>query len=592
MALVKRRLFWQVYFSYLLIILFSLVTVAWFASSALKRTLLEQTASDLGARARLVEHEILRLLMAGSFDTIQDLCVELHGKTDTRLTVVLPSGEVVGDSRENPAAMDNHAARPEIQAALAGKTGKATRYSYTLHQNMMYVAVPLSKNQNTVGILRVSLPIMHINETIYAGYLRIALGGLVTVLIAGLVGLFVVRRISRPLEAMRLGAERYAAGDLTHKLALPPSRELADLAAAMNLMAARLHERLETVINQRNEQEAMLASMVEGVLAIDGAERIISLNRTAETLLGVTTAEAVGRLVHEVLRNSELITLVENVLTSDGPIEEEIIIHERERRYLQIHGSPLRDAAGRRIGGLIVINDVTRLRRLEQVRQDFVANVSHEMKTPVTSIKGFVETLRDGAVNDPETAQRFLEIIARQAERLNSIFEDLLTLSRLEQETDRAQITRGEVRVRQVLAEAIQVCEFAAQEKKVRLALSCPDDLVIAANGPLVEQAVINLIDNAVKYSEPESAVEIGGELRSDEIVITVKDTGSGIEEIHLPRLFERFYRVDRARSRKLGGTGLGLAIVKHIAQAHGGRVSVQSSPGVGSVFTIHLPKG
>jgi two-component system phosphate regulon sensor histidine kinase PhoR len=225
------------------------------------------------------------------------------------------------------------------------------------------------------------------------------------------------------------------------------------------------------------------------------------------------------------------------------------------------------------------------------VRQDFVANVSHEMKTPVTSIKGFVETLRDGALDDPELARKFLEIIARQADRLNLIFEDLLTLSRLEEGVERGQISHAEEKVRRVLLDAIQVCESQANEKKIRLELSCREDLLITANGPLLEQAVINLIDNAVKYSNPESDVEISAVAQAEEVIIAVSDSGSGIEERHLPRLFERFYRVDRARSRKLGGTGLGLAIVKHIAQAHGGSVTVRSVPGEGSTFTIHLPQ-
>jgi two-component system phosphate regulon sensor histidine kinase PhoR len=270
-------------------------------------------------------------------------------------------------------------------------------------------------------------------------------------------------------------------------------------------------------------------------------------------------------------------------------VEEEVTFHDGDLT-LQAHGNPLRDSRGTSMGTLIVLFDVTNLRRLERTRKDFVANVSHELKTPITSIKGFVETLLAGTLREPENAENFLHIIAKQTNRLDEIINDLLSLSRIEQETARGQIILATEKIPGVLQGAMQVCEAKAVAKNIQLTLDCPDQLQARVNAPLLEQALVNLVDNAIKYSEANSTVQVGAERFDSELIIQVKDQGRGIEKEHLPRLFERFYRIDAGRSRKIGGTGLGLAIVKHIAQAHGGTVKVESSPGKGSTFSLHLP--
>ena len=271
------------------------------------------------------------------------------------------------------------------------------------------------------------------------------------------------------------------------------------------------------------------------------------------------------------------------------PIEGQIVLRNDRQRIFAVRCTELREADGAQIGALIVFSDVTRIRRLETMRRDFVANVSHELKTPITSIRGFVETLRDGAVADPEKAERFLEIVARQSNRLNAIIQDLLLLSRIEQDAETAGIALSPERLKPVLLSAIQSCARRAQGKRMTVTLECEESLKAPINGPLLEQALVNLIDNAIKYSPAEKRVEVLAEERPNEVAVTVRDEGCGIPEPHLSRVFERFYRVDTARSRDLGGTGLGLAIVKHIAQAHRGRVTVQSEEGRGSAFTVHL---
>jgi two-component system phosphate regulon sensor histidine kinase PhoR len=307
-------------------------------------------------------------------------------------------------------------------------------------------------------------------------------------------------------------------------------------------------------------------------------------------MLGVDINQVNGRYVQESFRSIDLHKFVARILDSGMAQEEEINLQDKAVRRLQMHGSPLHGDKGQDLGAVIVLHDITRLHQLETIRRDFVANVSHELRTPITSIKGFVETLRNDKGHKPEDVERFLEIIARQTDRLNSIIEDLLTLSELER-AERGEVRLEPASVKGVLQSAIGACEPKAMDKAIQLRLQCNDSLMADMNPPLLEQAIINLIDNAIKYSDTHSSIDISAaEDVNAAIVISVADCGCGIEKVHIPRLFERFYRVDRARSREMGGTGLGLSIVKHIILAHGGKVEVNSAPGKGSTFSVVLP--
>ncbi len=589
----RRRLVAQLFPSYLIIVLLALVAVTWYVSQAWRQAFLEQTAADLKIRADLAIPQFQELLSPLKAEAVDRLCKELGQRSATRLTVILPSGQVVGDSSKNPAQMDNHADRPEIQQALKGEMGGSTRLSYTAETPMMYVAAPVMDRGRVTAVVRASLPVAFIDRALNAMYYKIALGGMGAALLAALLSLGMARRLSRPLEEMKQAAQRFAQGDLRVKAPVPPSDELASLAEALNHMAEQLDQRLRTVIRQRQEQEAVLASMVEGVMAVDQQERLITLNQAGARLLGVDPEAARERPLPEVVRHPDLQNFVARALASPQQVDGEIILQDSDReRLLQLRGTTLRDLQGKAFGALIVLNDVTRLRRLEQARRDFAANVSHELKTPITSIKGFVETLLAGAMQEPENALSFLQIIAKHADRLNEIINDLLSLSRIEQDTEQGKIALSSGRLKEVLHNAIQVCRERAAAKDIEIDLTCPDDLAAAINAPLLEQAVVNLIDNAVKYSPAAHPVQVEARRETGEVVILVRDQGPGIAPEHLPRLFERFYRVDPGRSRKVGGTGLGLAIVKHIAQSHGGYATLKSAPGKGSTFLIHLPHG
>lgn len=404
----------------------------------------------------------------------------------------------------------------------------------------------------------------------------------------------------RAMRKLRDGAARFAQGDLSQRLELHFPLQMSAVAESMNQMARQLDDRLQTLLDQRNETQAVLRSMVEGVVVIDLDERIKSLNRAASRLLGVSSEEAIGRHVVEVVRDMSLQRFITKVLAIGEPIEDELALHVMDagppssprlaERLLEVQGGAMRDVSGKRIGAVIVLHDVTRLRRLESVRRDFVANVSHEIKTPVTAIKAAVETMLEVPDASPDDAQRFLRMVARQADRLQAIIEDLLSLARIEQDSDNNRIEVADRAVLPMLNAAAETCHASASAKSVRIEVACAADLRGMINAPLLEQAVTNLLDNAIKYSPRDRQVVVRGWSSDGELVLEVEDHGAGIAEDHLPRLFERFYRTDKARSRALGGTGLGLAIVKHIAQAHAGHVSVESELGSGSTFRIHIP--
>ncbi len=432
----KKRLIWQLFPSYLLITVLSVLAVSWYASSSLHHFFMDQTAADLKIRAVLVEKQITAHLTPLDAAAVDAVCKEIGEKSATRITVILPDGQVVGDSRESPRVMDNHAERPEIATALKGHTGLSRRYSKTLKQKMMYVAVPLQQGNATYGVIRASLPTTSIDRELQSIQIKIALGGLLIALMAAGISLLISRRISRPIEEMKKGADHFADGDLTHRLAAPDSEELASLAEALNQMAAQLDRRIKTIVSQHNELETVLASMLEGVIAVDNEERIINMNAAATDFFDCDPEKYQGRDLQEVIRNSVLQQFVGRAISSKVPKEDDIGLYHKGEKTLHLQSSPLLDANKDHIGTLVVFNDVTQLRRLENMRRDFVANVSHEIKTPLTAIKGFVETLHQGSVDNPEEARRFLGIIQKHVDRLSSIVEDLLALSRIEQEDE------------------------------------------------------------------------------------------------------------------------------------------------------------
>ena len=587
----RQSLLWHIFLPFLGIIVLSLVLITGFVSHSLRNHFYAQTRADLANRALLMIAAIQPSLETMATGDIQAFCDE-HGLSGgIRITVILPDGRVIADSHDDPARMDIHAGRQEIAPALRGESGQAIRYSATMRHKQMYVALPIRRGDEIIGALRTAHSLSTIEEALAVVQRRLVLGGFLLAAGAAAISFGLARRISRTLRRMEHGAARFARGRLDMRLPTSTgSQEIRALAESLNAMAQQLGERIRTIEKQRNEQEAVLASMVEGVLAIDRDETILRLNQASCDLLGLNQETTPGRSLQEAVRNPGLIDLARAALAADQPVEGEIVLRRAGERHLQVHATGLLDADGQRLGALLVLNDVTRLRRLETLRRDFAANVSHELRTPITAIKGFIETLTNDPPADPDAIARFLAIIDRQAARLQAIIEDLLSLSRLEQDGSTAKLKREDVLVADVLQAAVQACTAKGGGEESPVQIACPPDLRLAANPELLEQAIANLIDNAFKHSGSDRPVQIAACHENGRTLISVRDEGRGIAREHLERIFERFYRIDRARSRTLGGTGLGLAIVKHIAQAHGGEALVSSEVGKGCTFTLVLP--
>ena len=585
----RKKLIRQLYPSYLLLVLLALVAAWWYSSQSMRQFYLAQTQQNLMIQARLLSRQLIPLIDPLIGPDIDRFCKDIATTVPFRITVIMPNGVVLGDSQVDPAGMENHGDRPEIQQAFAGRPGTALRFSGTLHQHMMYAAVPLGQG-NIQGVVRVSLAATAVEKQLLSLTFRLAVGGLIIALLTSLVCLIISKRISRPIEAMRRGADRFARGDLTHRLQPPNTVELAALARAMNQMAEELERRIQAIMRQGKESETVLSSMLEGVVALDLEEHITHLNQSAAELLKSTVDTLRGRSIQEVIRLRRVQEMIHATLALGETNEDDIVFFQHQEQILNIRCTPLVGADGERSGALLVINDVTRLRRLEMIRRDFAANVSHEVKTPLTAIKGFVQTLLQGAVEDPQESRRFLRIIHKHVNRLTAIVDDLMELSRLEGDDTGSHLAMTNVPVKGILDSAAALCFPKAEEKKITIIIECAPHVTALMDIDLMEQAAVNLLDNAIKYSPQESRILICAEVQNDWVTIRFQDSGIGIGEKDLPRLFERFYRVDKARSRQMGGTGLGLAIVKHIIQAHGGSVSVKSALGSGSTFTLSLP--
>ncbi|MDZ7859850.1 MAG: ATP-binding protein [Candidatus Krumholzibacteriota bacterium] len=586
----RKRIIWHILPYHFLIVIIALVAVSWYASATVKNFFIEETGRGLEERAKLIKLHILgdQSTNLRDIETIDALCDTIGVVAGMRVTLILPSGRVVGDSDKDPAIMENHANRPEVISAFKGGTGSSIRYSETLKRNQLYVAVPVIEAGKLVAVIRTSVHLGSLEESLGWMTGRIFWAGLVAAILALIVGGIVSRKITGPLKVIRKGAERFAGDDLSYRLPQQGLLETDVLSEVMNDMAERLAIRIENTRRQKMEQEAVFFSMNEGLLVVDKDEKIMKMNPQARKILDTGNRDVVGSPIQEVVRNYEVEQLAKKLIA--GEKTEEIEIKLAEESYFSVSGATLYGREGENQGAVIMLRDIARLRKLENIRRDFVANVSHELRTPITTVKGFAETLLDEKGRDPEKQERFLRIISRHADRMNYIIEDLLTLSRLQQ-TQGGEERFQLLNIQDVLDETLDFCMANSEDKNIEIITEYPEDLFIRAVPVLISQAISNLVDNAIKNSEPGGKVKIVITEDEESVYIDVIDNGRGIGEKHLSRIFERFYRVDRARSRREGGTGLGLAIVKHIAQVHGGCVEVESELGKGSKFRIVIPR-
>ena len=551
----------------------------------------DQTLGELRRLMPILTARLDEEMRTADSRRVDDMVKEDGRRTGIRITIILSDGRVIADSETDPANMENHRyGRPEIEAALTAGDGSAVRFSSTLAESMMYFARRVEADGESV-IVRTALPLTKIDEELSRITRVVAAAGLCSLLATFIVIYLVSRRFTRQVRGLAAGAARFTQGRLEHRIAQPAAAELSALAQSLNDMARQFDDRLQQLQTRDNEQRAILQSMSNGVIALDAEQRIIIMNRAAEQILSLKADQAKGRLLQEVIREPELNAFVSAARAGDRSPPRELHLGGERSIVVQATAESLQRADSEEDGLLIILNEITRLRRLEAVRSDFAANVSHELRTPITNIKGYVETLLDIGWEDRDQAERFLSIIKANSSRLAAIVEDVLALAKLEQPLARDAMERQSFAVADVLRTIAGQFEAAAAEREISVVIEAPPELPVLAHRPLLEQALANLLSNAVRYASPGTTVTLRAESSEGRVILSVEDEGPGIAAVHLPRLFERFYRVDKARSRELGGTGLGLAIVKHIALMHGGVAEVESAPGRGSTFRIVLPQ-
>ncbi len=532
---------------------------------------------------------------AGSPGAAQDFKLwvrKLAADSGLRVTVIRGDGVVIADSTVPPervSAMENHRRRPEVREALARGSGMSVRTSATTGDTYVYAAQTLAGGpRGEPYILRLAEPLEQLQALQGRLATSLALAALVAALAILVTSLWLDRRLFQPLSRLIAGARDIAAGRAS-RVPVPDEDELAALALALNRLAATAEEQFEVVRKERDQLQQILASMSEGVLVVGPDGRALMINPAFYRLFDLA-GDFTGRPVLEIIRHPGFARLIEATLREGEPRSAQIELAAPERRTLLLASSPI--TLNGHQGAVVATRDTTDLTRVADMRRDFVANVSHELKTPLAAIRGFAETLRDGALDEPAVARRFTERIVSQCRRLQELLDDLLTLSRLEGVAPA--LEREPVALAAVVHRAVELIAAAAREKKVTIEVETGDEPLppVLGDPDGLERLVLNLLDNAIKYNRPEGRITVRLSRTDGEALLEVTDTGIGIPPDSIPRLFERFYRVDKGRAREEGGTGLGLAIVKHVAQTHGGQVEVESHAGQGSTFRVRLPLG
>jgi two-component system phosphate regulon sensor histidine kinase PhoR len=586
---VQAKLFW----TYLLLSFLGLSIAGVLIFSSERKRLLTQLEQNMGYQTQLLSN-IFSPLLVDSLDIgkIDSLTDELGQKIDSRITIINESGKVVGDSYEsgeNLLGMENHKDRPEVASALQGKVGKSIRYSHTIKADMLYVASAIQVQKKTIGVARLALPLnelQHQNSMI----LKLVLLGLFLAFIFSLVLSFgFSNQVTKPLRKMVEVGKKMSEGDFTRRIKIKTKDEIGELGKTLNQMSVELSEKIAEITEDRSQLQSILSSMIEGILAVDQRGKVLLANDALSRMFELN-ASFYGKPHYEVIRDPELNEFIQEVLSSEQEKRNEIsFIHPREGDFL-IQSALVKHPREGGIFAVFSFHDITELKRLERVRKDFVANVSHELRTPLTSIKGFVEALQDGAINDPNQSAKFLSIISQHTDRMNKIISDLLQLSQIESKEFGLKIEPFSVK--ELVEEVVYTLKRSADEKLQNLEVHLhSEDAKVLGDKYKINQALTNLVDNAVKYTPEKGSIKIESRDKGEVVEIAVIDNGIGIPQNDLPRIFERFYTVDKSRSRELGGTGLGLSIVKHIIEAHGGTVNVRSQLGKGSEFIFTLKK-
>jgi len=584
----------RIFFNIVIVLLVGVIICGLLSARVVESNYHDSIEKTLITESGLIS-ELVGESLISNRDGIDEYIQRIKQTTSTRVTVLDVLGNVIMDTDKDYSVMDNHSKREEVAAALKGGIGKSVRYSYTLKVDLMYVARPIYREGRVIGAVRLAKPLYEINQLLRKLYMNILIAVLAGLLAASLLGYRMAVNITRPIREITDTAESIAKGQFDRHINIYSKDEVGILATSINDMAAKLDEMIISLQDKNVKLEAIMSSVVNGIIAIDSSEKVLFINPAAERILNIREKDITGKHLLQVVRNNSLDNYLNIILREKNYHDTEIIMEGSEEKILKFYANPIRQTDKTDIKGIIItIQDMTELRRLEKVRTEFVANVSHELKTPLTSIKGFVETLKMSGMENLQDNLRFLDIIEDEANRLYRLINDILSLSELEQK--RAPVKKEKIDVRKSIVEVVSMLQAQSESKSIQLLVNIPEEpSVLDGEVDKLKQMLINLIDNAIKYTPENGKVEVEAYNRKDakgngSVVIKVSDNGIGIPKEHIPRLFERFYRVDKARSRKVGGTGLGLAIVKHIVILFNGRIEVSSEVGKGTEFRIILP--
>ena len=581
----KTRIFWKLFLSFLLIAVVLLAIQTILTATQTASLFMDSARQSILTKSGTIEPEVVKSYFASSKDVGKTI-EKLASANSVRITLTATNGDIIADSvsEDLPAISDKLQKYRLLQAKPV--TAELKLFD---EQTSLVCSTPVMDDMELVAALIVSMPSPKTTEANakLVGLLLISL--LASIIIAGLATVLVSRGVTIPLLGLRRGLNEFGQGNFDYKIKPSSTLEFSEIANGMNETAQKIRTVMNSLDAQRNMLDGVLESMTEGVMAVGLDERLIGMNHFACQLLGIDVKTMRGRLMQEATRDVGLLGFIKKALESGNLEESEIILLGQDERVVKLTGNPLKESDGSLAGVIIVLADITKLRHLENIRKEFVSNVSHELRTPITSIKGFIETLQGGAKDNPEDLEKFLGIIAKHAARLNGIVEDLMELSKIEEAQSAGRIEFDDADPKKAVELSIAYMRDKASLKGIKIDANVKS-AKCKMNLNLIEHAVSNLIDNAINYSYSGKTIWVTGAVVGEEYEINVRDEGMGIEKHHLPRLFERFYRVDKGRDRSNGGTGLGLAIVKHIVQAHNGKVSVVSDLGIGSTFTITLP--
>lgn len=575
--------------SYIFVILLTIAVVALFSWNRGNKYFENTIKKDSVIQAGLINEILVLEDIKGEID-FEEFVTKYSKLSNYRITVIDTEGVVVGDSDEDFRIMENHAYREEIAKALKGETASSVRFSRTLGAYYLYTATPLDLDSFD-GVLRISIPLIEVKqvavEVIKYILLSIVMGAIAALILAYLI----TRKLMKPIDELTNGAIEISKGNFDRRIFIRSKDQIGKLADSFNEMTMKLNENMSNLEDRKSELESVLSSMKNGIIAVDNNYNVFLYNEAFREILEIEEEDFEGREVHEIVRNTAIFKLLENSIKNNQYEVDEINTYGKKDRIIKIYASPILSNSNKnkKLGTLLIIQDVTRVRKLQNIRSEFVSNVTHELRTPLTSIRGFVDTLKDGAIKDGEASERFLSIIDIEAERLSQLINDILSLSEIESMNSEKNLK--DCNMKDIVGKVFDIFEQRIEEKKLELVSEIPESLsTFRCNSNRIQQLLINLIDNAINYTE-EGYIKVTCSEDDDYMIIEVEDTGAGIEKESLPRLFERFYRVDKGRARKNGGTGLGLSIVKHIAELYNGSVSVESQVGEGTKFTVKLAK-